>query len=106
MTSTTERLAHLAIEYYQNMTEKLPLGKSRKGEIVQPFPKNQYPRYFSIWQGRHPSMEDIEIESPNLAQAVKLNPQLVRQGIFDSLPSGEIIFDSLIFQKSDYERGK
>jgi hypothetical protein len=51
-------------------------------------------------------MEDIEIESPNLAQAVKLNPQLVRQGIFDSLPSGEIIFDSLIFQKSDYERGK
>lgn len=103
----TERLAELAIEYYQNqMTEKIPQGRMKKGEMVEPFPQNQYPRYFSIWKGKHPSLEDIRAENPHLAHAVEINSDFVREGIFDFNPDGGIIFDSIIHLKSDFERGK
>lgn len=82
---------------------KVPNTKKRKGNLVEPLPRNQYPHYFSIWDGKGPSIEDIRVENPNLAHAVEISTDLVQQSIFDFNPEGGIIFDALVYHRRHFE---
>ena len=68
------------------MKEQLP---------TTPYPRDEYPSYFSLFQHKQALLSRIELESPHLANAVK---RLITQGVVQQIPilNSDGSMDSLV----------